>query len=76
MLARLRRTLLLRTYRLEVPYGMHFDEVYHARTGMEFLQDWHYDMPHGIYEFTHPHLAKYAMALGHRRSSATTASPT
>jgi hypothetical protein len=57
-------TLLLRTYRLEVPYSMHFDEVYHARTAMEFLQDWQYDMPHDIYEYTHPHLAKYAMALG------------
>jgi Gpi18-like mannosyltransferase/predicted membrane-bound dolichyl-phosphate-mannose-protein mannosyltransferase len=57
-------TLLLRTYRLEVPYSMHFDEVYHARTATEFLQDWRYDMPHSIYEYTHPHLAKYAMALG------------
>ncbi len=56
--------LLLRTYRLEVPYGMHFDEVYHARTAMEFLQDWRYGMPHSIYEFTHPHAAKYGMALG------------
>lgn len=57
-------SLFLRTYRLEVPYGPHFDEVYHARTAVEFLQDWRYDMPHSIYEFTHPHLAKYAMALG------------
>jgi dolichyl-phosphate-mannose--protein O-mannosyl transferase/Gpi18-like mannosyltransferase len=57
-------TLALRTYRLEVPYGMHFDEVYHARTAVEFLQDWQYDMPHSIYEYTHPHLAKYTMALG------------
>jgi predicted membrane-bound dolichyl-phosphate-mannose-protein mannosyltransferase len=57
-------TLLLRSYRLEVPYGMHFDEVYHARTAMEFLQDWRYDMPHSIYEYTHPHMAKYLMALG------------
>jgi Gpi18-like mannosyltransferase len=56
--------LFLRTYRLEVPYGMHFDEVYHARTAMEFLQDWRYGMPHSIYEYTHPHLAKYGMALG------------
>ena len=31
---------------------------------MEFLQDWRYGMPHSIYEFTHPHLAKYAMAVG------------
>ena len=57
-------TLLLRTYRLEVPYSMHFDEVYHARTATEFLQDWRYGMPQGIYEYTHPHLAKYSMALG------------
>ncbi|MEO8626452.1 MAG: hypothetical protein ABI452_07105, partial [Candidatus Limnocylindrales bacterium] len=57
-------SLFLRTYRLEVPYGPHFDEVYHARTAIEFLQDWRYDMPHSIYEFTHPHLAKYAMAVG------------
>jgi Gpi18-like mannosyltransferase len=56
--------LLLRTYRLEVPFGPHFDEVYHARTAKEFLQDWQYGMPHGIYEYTHPHLAKYAMAVG------------
>ena len=56
--------LLLRTYRLEVPYTMHFDEVYHARTATEFLQDWRYGEPHQIYEFTHPHLAKYAMAIG------------
>ncbi|MEP7379895.1 MAG: phospholipid carrier-dependent glycosyltransferase, partial [Chloroflexota bacterium] len=33
-------------------------------TAIEFLQDWRYDMPHSIYEFTHPHLAKYAMAVG------------
>jgi len=56
--------LLLRTYRLEVPYDMHFDEVYHARTAMEFLQDWRYGIPHSIYEFTHPHVAKYGMAIG------------
>jgi Gpi18-like mannosyltransferase len=46
------------------PHGMHFDEVYHARTGVEFLQHWRYGMPHSIYEYTHPHLAKYAMAVG------------
>ena len=43
---------------------MHFDEVYHARTATEFLQHWKYGEPHGIYEYTHPHLAKYAMAKG------------
>ena len=46
------------------PYQMHFDEVYHARTATEFLQDWRYGKVHPIYEFTHPHLAKYAMAAG------------
>ncbi len=57
-------SMLLRTYRLEVPYSMHFDEVYHARTAVEFLQDWRYDLPHSIYEYTHPHMAKYVMAAG------------
>jgi predicted membrane-bound dolichyl-phosphate-mannose-protein mannosyltransferase len=54
----------LRGFHLEQPYDMYFDEVYHARTGTEFLQDWRYGLPHSIYEYTHPHLAKYAMALG------------
>ena len=43
---------------------MYFDEVYHARTATEFLQHWEYGEPHAIYEYTHPHLAKYAMAWG------------
>jgi hypothetical protein len=57
-------TLGLRTFRLAEPYQMHFDEVYHARTATEFLQAWRYDESHDIYEWTHPHLAKYAMAAG------------
>jgi len=57
-------TLVLRTFRLEEPYQMHFDEVYHARTATEFLQDWRYGISHDIYEWTHPHLAKYLMAAG------------
>ncbi|MBM4408541.1 MAG: phospholipid carrier-dependent glycosyltransferase, partial [Chloroflexi bacterium] len=57
-------TLGLRTFRLAEPYSMHFDEVYHARTATEFLQHWRYGQPHSIYEYTHPHLAKYAMAAG------------
>ena len=57
-------TLCLRTFRLGEPMRMHFDEVYHARTAIEFLQDWRYGEPHGIYEWTHPHLAKYAIAEG------------
>ena len=56
--------MTLRGFRLAEPYDMYFDEVYHARTAMEFLQDWRYDDPHDIYEYTHPHLAKYAMAAG------------
>ena len=56
--------LVLRTYRLGEPARMHFDEVYHARTATEFLQSWRYDISHDIYEWTHPHLAKYAMAAG------------
>ncbi len=55
--------LFLRTFRLGEPMRMHFDEVYHARTAIEFLQHWEYGEPHGIYEYTHPHLAKYAMAV-------------
>jgi len=56
--------LFLRTFRLGEPVRMHFDEVYHARTAIEFLQHWKYGEPHSIYEYTHPHLAKYAMAVG------------
>ena len=56
--------LVLRTYRVGDPARMHFDEVYHARTATEFLQAWRYDISHDIYEWTHPHLAKYAMAAG------------
>ena len=57
-------TFGLRTFRLAEPYEMHFDEVYHARTATEFLQAWRYGESHDIYEWTHPHLAKYAMAAG------------
>ncbi|MEX1171901.1 MAG: phospholipid carrier-dependent glycosyltransferase [Chloroflexota bacterium] len=57
-------TLGMRTFRLAEPYQMHFDEVYHARTATEFLQSWRYGESHDIYEWTHPHLAKYAMAAG------------
>jgi Gpi18-like mannosyltransferase len=65
LLAVLVVTLLsVRMWRLSEPYGMHFDEVYHARTATEFLQDWRYGISHYIYEWTHPHLAKYAMAVG------------
>jgi Gpi18-like mannosyltransferase len=65
VLAVLAVTLLtVRMWRLDEPYQMHFDEVYHPRTSTEFLQDWRYGLSHDIYEWTHPHVAKYAMALG------------
>ena len=54
----------IRMFRLAEPYQMHFDEVYHARTATEFLQGWRYGIDHDIYEWTHPHLAKYAIAGG------------
>jgi len=57
-------SLGLRMFRLSEPARMHFDEVYHARTATEFLQDWRYGISHNIYEWTHPHLAKYLMAGG------------
>jgi uncharacterized protein (DUF486 family) len=53
-----------RVWRLAEPYQMHFDEVYHPRTAIEFLQDWRYGISHYVYEWTHPHMAKYAMAEG------------
>ncbi|MDQ2966539.1 MAG: phospholipid carrier-dependent glycosyltransferase, partial [Chloroflexota bacterium] len=56
--------LTMRVWRLAEPYRMHFDEVYHARTATEFLQFWRYGLEHDIYEWTHPHLAKYAIAGG------------
>ena len=54
--------LSMRVFNLGQPTQMYFDEVYHARSATEFLQDWNYQIPHGIYEWTHPMLAKYAIA--------------
>jgi Gpi18-like mannosyltransferase len=56
--------LTLRGWRVGEPTRFHFDEVYHVRTATEFMQHWRYDDPHPIYEYTHPHLAKYAIAAG------------
>ncbi len=56
--------LALRGWRVGEPSRFHFDEVYHVRTATEFLQDWRYGEPHAIYEYTHPHVAKYAIAIG------------
>ena len=56
--------LSLRGWRVGEPTHFQFDEVYHVRTATEFMQDWKYGEPHTIYEYTHPHLAKYLIALG------------
>ena len=57
-------SLSLRGWRVGEPTHFQFDEVYHVRTATEFMQDWKYGEPHAIYEYTHPHLAKYLIALG------------
>ena len=54
----------LRGWRVGEPTHFQFDEVYHVRTATEFMQEWKYGEPHAIYEYTHPHLAKYLIALG------------
>ena len=56
--------LSLRGWRVGEPTRFEFDEVYHVRTATEFMQFWRYDDPHAIYEYTHPHVAKYAIAAG------------
>ena len=54
---------------------MHFDEVYHARTATEFLQDWRYGQSHDIYEWTHPAPRQVRDGRRARRCGATTRSP-
>ena len=56
--------LSLRGWRVGEPTHFQFDEVYHVRTATEFMQEWKYGEPHAIYEYTHPHLAKYLIAVG------------
>jgi predicted membrane-bound dolichyl-phosphate-mannose-protein mannosyltransferase len=56
--------LSMRVFNLGQPTAMYFDEVYHARSATEFLQDWRYQIPHDIYEYTHPMMAKYVIAGG------------
>jgi hypothetical protein len=56
--------LSLRGWRVGEPTRFEFDEVYHVRTATEFMQFWRYGEPHAIYEYTHPHVAKYAIAAG------------
>ncbi|HEX9610182.1 MAG TPA: phospholipid carrier-dependent glycosyltransferase, partial [Candidatus Limnocylindria bacterium] len=56
--------LLFRLWRLELPRGQHFDEVYHARSATEFLSAWQNGWDRDVYEWTHPMLAKYLIAGG------------
>ncbi|MGI8657946.1 MAG: hypothetical protein ACR2K4_04135, partial [Candidatus Limnocylindria bacterium] len=56
--------LVFRLWRLDVPRGDHFDEVYHARSATEWLSDWQNGWNRDVYEWTHPMLAKYLIAGG------------
>jgi Gpi18-like mannosyltransferase len=56
--------LSLRGWRVGEPTHFQFDEVYHVRTATEFMQEWKYGEAHAIYEYTHPHLAKYLISIG------------
>lgn len=63
-------TAFLRLYRLDYPNKYIFDEVYHAFTAKEYLAghkeawEWWTTPPPGVaYEWTHPPLAKEAMAV-------------
>ena len=56
--------LVFRLWRLDVPRGHHFDEVYHGRSALEFLSSWRNGWDRDVYEWTHPMLAKYLIAAG------------
>jgi predicted membrane-bound dolichyl-phosphate-mannose-protein mannosyltransferase len=56
--------LLFRVWRLDTPRGVHFDEVYHARSATEWLANWEHGWTRDVYEWTHPMLAKYLIAAG------------
>jgi hypothetical protein len=64
LLALVAFALAFRLWRLDVPRGPHFDEVYHARSGAEWLADWEHGWRRDVYEWTHPMLAKYLIAAG------------
>jgi len=42
---------------------MYFDELYYPSTAAEFLRDWRYGISSNIFEWTHPHVAKYIQAV-------------
>ena len=56
--------LVFRLWRLDIPRGQHFDEVYHARSAAEWLSAWQNGYDRDVYEWTHPMLAKYLIAGG------------
>ena len=56
--------LVFRLWRLDVPRGDHFDEVYHARSATEWISNWQNGWQRDVYEWTHPMLAKYLIAAG------------
>ena len=56
--------LVFRLWRLDIPRGQHFDEVYHGRSATEFLSAWQEGWDRDVYEWTHPMLAKYLIAAG------------
>ena len=56
--------LIFRLWRLDIPRGQHFDEVYHGRSATEFLSAWQEGWDRDVYEWTHPMLAKYLIAAG------------
>ena len=54
-----------RDWRSDVPRSMCcFDEIYHARSAIEFLSDWEHGWTRDVYEWTHPMVAKYLIAAG------------
>jgi dolichyl-phosphate-mannose--protein O-mannosyl transferase len=56
-------TFAVRAYRIDQPRAVYFDELYYATTGTEFLQYWRYGIKTEIFEYTHPHISKYAQAM-------------
>ncbi|HUH16925.1 MAG TPA: phospholipid carrier-dependent glycosyltransferase [Methylomirabilota bacterium] len=56
--------LVFRLWRLDMPRAQHFDEVYHARSAVEWLGSWQNGWDRDVYEWTHPMLAKYLIAAG------------
>jgi 4-amino-4-deoxy-L-arabinose transferase-like glycosyltransferase len=64
LLALVAFALVFRLWRLDIPRGQHFDEVYHGRSATEWLSAWQEGWDRDVYEWTHPMLAKYLIAGG------------